>query len=325
MSGTIGRRSVMYWMVVFYILAGVCLLAARTEAAIGDITEETCRGCHTTAVPNHHRLAFNCQECHKTVPAATGGFTLLNFRDCLQCHTPTVHLMSCTLCHTDKHFADYVGKGMEMHSLHRDKVVCGVCHKIPTTIALGPPEAACGNLCHEPRKIVSAKEIHQIHSLSSGIVTRGCYWCHGQNVPKRARNSCDLCHSGVFGDAQKAHQEHARQVECSVCHQAVVGFYDVRTVSRDYVCSKCHEPRQGCNFTVHFVHVPDKAQCYACHGKSNVYASSRGRLDCTICHDATLNPRRQATFDEVHRRHAARGMMCAACHQIPPSANGASW
>lgn len=327
MGGTV-RGMVVSCSTAVVIFLGMSFSTMSADAAIVGVTEATCRGCHSATAYNHHSLRlckrYSCTVCHKLVASPSGGYTFEKFRNCLLCHSSSVHQMSCTICHPDLSFSDQAGRGREMHGLHRDKTTCGVCHEIPATVPLGPREAACGNLCHEPKPIGSAKEIHATHTVTSGVMPQSCSWCHGLNAP-RPVNPCDLCHTGISASATQAHKEHARQVECTVCHASVGRFYDVRTSSENLACSRCHEPREGCSTTVHFVHTPEKAQCYACHGGSNIYASSRGRLDCTICHDAVLNPFRAAAPAEVHRIHAARGMMCAACHEIAPAASGAKW
>lgn len=301
--------------VVLFALASP--VTAQTSPVF-QINEQFCRTCHQITVDFHHILAqergLPCLGCHgPLVQTPRGLFEFPVIRDCLRCHGSSPHAISCRLCHRDRRFEDFIGRGREIHEEHKDRVVCGICHAIPETISFGPRDRACGNLCHGPERIQSPQQIHEEHMGRFDKLPNPCQWCHGKKVPERPplARICTLCHSSRTGGRQVAHDRHARRFDCSACHVTVAGFPDVRFTSRSLVCTVCHEPESGGAREIHEEHVFGEAQCYACHGDSDVYATFRGEKDCTICHSSRTDP-----FFEIHEEHAGEGMMCAVCHPL---------
>lgn len=282
-----------------------------------EVAEISCTSCHNdNLLPQHDS---QCGLCHGSADPVVQEAIANNNTDCRACHGERPHALDCMLCHQDFRFEDYVGQGVMIHDIHHDDVNCGICHPIFENIPLGPPDAACGTLCHGPEPIESAQAIHLEHLDRFEQLVTPCYWCHGQNIPPRPENICDLCHQGRSGGAQTAHDIHTDIMDCTVCHETVAGFdFDVRIDSRFGICTRCHQVESGGAQEVHDAHAFGNAQCWACHGDANVYADFRGDLDCSICHGFRSDP-----FTQVHRSHPGSGMECAVCHStVPPLVQG---
>ncbi len=219
------------------------------------------------------------------------------------------------LCHNDQNPNNFLGtRSRKIHEKHMDKTACGVCHEFRNV----SPQSSCG-LCHSPRSISSAQSVHRKHMKRFDTVARPCFWCHGTDIPEAPANVCNLCHTGRSGDRITAHRRHGEDFICTICHDNVSGFgFDVRTgTPRSEVCTVCHGVKDEGFRKVHEKHL-GKAQCFSCHGRSNVYAKVRGNLDCSICHGFE-----NETFRKVHRKHVGDGAMCAVCHRVePPSVQG---
>ncbi len=272
-----------------------------------------CTGCHYTNLLYQHDFA--CGLCHgsdsQTVQEAIANHNI----DCRACHGEMPHAMDCMLCHNDQNPNNFLGtRSRKIHEKHMDKTACGVCHEFRNV----SPQSSCG-LCHSPRSISSAQSVHRKHMKRFDTVARPCFWCHGTDIPEAPANVCNLCHTGRSGDRITAHRRHGEDFICTICHDNVSGFgFDVRTgTPRSEVCTVCHGVKDEGFRKVHEKHL-GKAQCFSCHGRSNVYAKVRGNLDCSICHGFE-----NETFRKVHRKHVGDGAMCAVCHRVePPSVQG---
>jgi|GEM_PF-7097413 hypothetical protein len=153
--------------------------------------------------PKTH-LGAICIDCHKRFKDVIDNPTVSSFRPCYKddCHLSadkwggkskreSLHLSReiCKNCHT------------EIHTTHRDRVNCRVCHMSPRgwnsskvripvskeqrvfeemTITI-PGSAEC-SYCHF--KIPSAKNIHEVHSPELKN-NQTCLKCHGKVIEKR--------------------------------------------------------------------------------------------------------------------------------------------
>ena len=276
-----------------------------------------CTACHQSNIQDTHNN--KCDICHASINPIVIDAIDAGDIDCLACHMDPPHAESCMLCHSDRQFSDYIGESVSIHDEHKEKVICGICHEIPQTLDIGPQNNACGSLCHGSESYNSFREIHREHMPIFDNLPNPYYWCHGLSVPQRPENVCRLCHSDESGGSEAAHDEHAEKFDCTACHETVAGFGpDVRFDAGRQVCSYCHSPESDGAQKVHDEHVFGKAQCYVCHGDSDVYAAFRGDKDCTICHDPERgNPQ------SVHKKHAGNAVMCTVCHSIvPPNVDG---
>ncbi len=282
-----------------------------------ESTNSVCTACHQRNLQDTHNN--NCGLCHEsTIPEVINAINSGN-TDCYACHIAQPHAESCEICHSDKRFSDYIGRSVSIHDKHKDRVICGICHEIPQSIDFGSQNNACGNLCHGGKDYDRFQDIHKKHMGKFNIMPNPCNWCHGLSVPQRPDNICLLCHRDESGGSDVAHDKHAEKFDCTACHESVTGFGpDVRFDASRQVCRFCHSPESDGPRKVHNKHVFDEAQCYVCHGDSNVYASFRGDKDCTICHYT-----KSGSFQRVHKKHAGNQMMCTVCHSIvPPNVEG---
>jgi hypothetical protein len=290
--------------------------AASPEQHESDNT--VCTACHQSNLLDTHNN--NCSLCHGSAVPDVQDAVATGKTDCDACHTVPPHAERCGICHTDKSFSDYTGRGVEIHDIHKDRVICGVCHEIPQTIDIGPQNSACANLCHDGKSYTLYQDIHKEHMTQFKNLPNPCYWCHGQSVPQKQDSTCLLCHSIRILDASPVYDmhNHYKRFDCTACHESAAELgTDVRNDQSREVCNFCHTPEDSDAQTTHKKHLI-KAQCYSCHGDSDVYASFRGDKDCTICHE-----KKNESFDKVHKKHAGKAMMCTVCHSIvPPNVEG---
>jgi len=309
-----------------YTACASCHVLHGDLACAHQVDNNDCTGCHQRNLwPEHDD---NCDLCHEStdptvIQAIADGNTT-----CTACHSTRVHLMNCELCHDDKTWEDYIGREDEVHPRHMDRMMCGICHAVPTEPVLEPTGQYC-DICHDPRPYNQNEipDIHKRHVRETRAVPYQCMACHGRTIADHVSTDCSLCHDNQTypGDwSQSRHQDHAQDFDCTACHQHPRDF----TFILDDACVNCHnstvltskfgihqnqpyhinDPMVLQSFSTHKKH-KGKTQCWACHGSDDITQQTSG-FQCINCHGDTPS----GTMLEVHQEHAGDAYMCWVCH-----------
>ncbi len=204
------------------------------DTKYGTFTVEDCHKCHGAdpgLVTLHHNLinttvpAVSCYNasgttpttlatgCHILVPAASGGYTFQDFRNCLNCHTgQSPHHMStyaatqdCVHCHGNVIDNPTDGHYIPTYVINTDSTKGGVTpapsgRSVPdpanpgtTIIVQGCAACHQADLAATP-SIYSNAELHHGTNIGSFLQPGGvgqCSWCHDVHNSIRG---CEQCH-----------------------------------------------------------------------------------------------------------------------------------
>jgi len=174
------------------------------DTVFDEFTEEQCRNCHSSGLPDrHHMLVFheeyNCTDCHP--PNYGGGDPVTVIRDCLNssCHTGTPHhetpdaiARHCSVCHGT--FVDDYDDGHYIPDYSVSNVTPATGYRYineTTDKKWGGCEA-----CHEPDYTVdpvietNANTHHTaVYSMTCGSNNNICHFDPITNIRK-----CEDCH-----------------------------------------------------------------------------------------------------------------------------------
>jgi hypothetical protein len=283
-----------------------------------------CDGCHQQHQPRDRALE-TCRDCHsQAVPDPDGESEAQQHDSCVSCHVPhewTAERSACVRCHVDKATSLLTRSPSEhetctqCHAVHGPLPTgerCTECHTDKAAhVRVAPPRHRHCASCHDP---------HAASELPRDV----CASCHKPEVGQlatqgprsHARNGCPSCHtphgSPLPGQqvCVRCHEEQGRLVtearpeqhqSCASCHAP--HRFSVSSVSA--ACSRCHQATlQGAE--------AHRGECDSCHTPHGSPAVSTA--ECRQCHQQI-----QATRSRPGSHHGE----CAGCH-VPHAAAGAA-
>ena len=214
------------------------------DTVFGEFTEDECRSCHSSGVPDtHHMLVpdkeYNCTDCHLLGPS--GGIDS-PIRDCLVCHLASPH-----------HYTD---EALDRHCSHChgslvDDYDDG--HYIPT---------------YEPSSITPDTSYNWMNS-TSGKKWGGCEACHEANttsVSGAAIYDNYVTHHSIWpGDDDM----------CNVCHDVTGVNLSLRRCEDCHGVKSLHNIQYNYNDTkgvLGYGHIGDSWDCMGCHAWYEAYS-----------------------------------------------------
>ena len=255
--------------------------------------------------------SVDCKECH---PITTRNgeeyqqFTDIAFAKCTDCHDDPHNgqlATSCTQCHTEESFTNFIGKGRFNHNTtnfelrgSHNSVDCFSCHNNSTTPAtvfqdlLDIPESSCIE-CHD-----------DVHEGKFGI---DCQRCHTEESFYALKDMSMFDHSVTDYPLEGLHMD----VDCNACHT------EKYTEAIDFAeCKNCHEDYHEGEFTSS----RESADCKDCHTLDQQFTyTSYGHDEHNVsqfplegAHIAT--PCFDCHLDEDHWTFKNIGQSCIDCH-----------
>lgn len=224
------------------------------------ITENTCRSCHTSGVPESHHLISDksCSSCH---PMNWGKMTMV--RDCKQCHGTKFNGVSVRIPHHETKNAQ------DRH--------CSFCHGnviddfdddlyIPTyDISFTTPSTTF--------KVIS----------DAGEKFGGCEACHEKNSSLNIFSNNETHHSlGSLSGFNPADNS-----RCAICHKDGSGNYNDPDSIR--YCEKCHTVRTLHNIQHDFVNTSGAS------GHGHIGSA----WDCDKCHTLWIEENARPAIDTI--------------------------
>ena len=207
------------------------------DTVFGEFTEDECRACHSSGVPDtHHMLVPNkgyaCTDCHLLGPS--GGIDS-PIRDCLVCHLASPH-----------HYTD---EALDRHCSHChgslvDDFDDG--HYIPT---------------YEP-SLITPDTSYTWMNGTTGVKGGGCEACH-------EANTTPVSGAAIYDNYQTHHSIWPGDDEmCSICHDVTGVNLSLRR------CEDCHGVKSLHNIQydydttegkLGYGHIGDSWDCMGCH------------------------------------------------------------
>lgn len=204
------------------------------DVYLDDLSEETCRACHDSGVPDRHHLLYNTpiEEGQEVpYPDTDGSGTPDTAMNCLSCHGPTFTVeRDCTACHK---------------SGETDRGPSGTVHHSGPTASSGDCVACHGDI------VDNMDDGHYIPTYEPSLVTPLSRDGEGEplNVYGNGAGACNYCHDtdnldqdlAVIRDNHDLHHYAGRAGEgglgarCAWCHDEDRGA-SFRT------CQNCHGP-----------------------------------------------------------------------------------
>ncbi len=188
------------------------------DTLFANLSENKCRGCHATGVPDtHHNLVpagkFGCTNCHPVLPDGNG-ITLI--RDCMQCHDTTFNGNTIGRPHHESQDA-LNGHCKTCHGSVVDNYDDG--HYIPT---------------YAPSSMTPDTKFKVINQ-TSGRKWGGCESCHEQDLtanPFIASNN--KTHHRLGNLSGFKNNDNTRCAKCHDLHNGTYGSDSIR------YCERCH-------------------------------------------------------------------------------------
>lgn len=244
--------------------------------------------CHVSdaiLVTRHHNLTLPPRQlscygdptattvtgCHQLVADGAGGFTFLDFRDCLRCHSKTPHHITvaaqaqdCKSCH-----GSFIDNPLDGHA-------------IPTYAksSVTPETKWRGNDPFTPQNYGGCAACHQSASAAADV------------GPKDIKTNADTHHGTGLGAPTNITGQPFVVGDCTWCHKGQLGdpdFLDIRTCERCHGVKSLHNIQNptgaGPSGTVTgtgvvpgamplgFGHVGNDFDCWGCHGTFKKYAT----------------------------------------------------
>lgn len=225
------------------------------DTLFANLTEGTCRNCHTSGVPDtHHNLVptgeYQCMNCHPVITYPNGSQSITLVRDCKQCHDTTFNGMIIRRPHHE--------------TLDAQERHCSRCH---------------GNLVDDyddghyiPTygiSLVTPDTKYKVINSTTGKKWGGCESCHEQNLtmePPIAFNNKTHHRLGALSGFNPPNSSKCTQ--CHDLHNATYGSDSVR------YCERCHAIKSLHNIQYDYAntsgilgsgHIGENWDCSGCH------------------------------------------------------------